>query len=93
MGAEWGILYIRAEYPESIDIVQQAIDKLRANKLLGQNILGTGVNFDFKIIKAKGAYICGEETALINSIEMHDGAWQCPLTCIKSISWDCGKDG
>ena len=69
MGAEWGILYIRAEYPEAVTIVQKAIDELRANNLLGKDILGSEFNFDFKIIKAKGAYICGEETALINSIE------------------------
>ncbi len=68
-GAEWGILYIRAEYPEAIEIVQTAIDELRANNLLGENILGKDFNYDFKIIKAQGAYICGEETALINSIE------------------------
>jgi NADH-quinone oxidoreductase subunit F len=68
-GAKWGILYIRAEYPESVEIVQNAIDELRANNLLGENINGSGFNFDFKIIKAQGAYICGEETALINSIE------------------------
>ena len=69
MGAGWGILYIRAEYPEAVTIVQNAIDELRTNNLLGKDILGSGFNFDFKIIKAKGAYICGEETALINSIE------------------------
>lgn len=68
-GAEWGALYIRAEYPESIEIVQNAIDELRSNNLLGKNIDDSGFNFDFKIIKAQGAYICGEETALINSIE------------------------
>jgi NADH-quinone oxidoreductase subunit F len=67
--AKWGILYIRAEYPESVEIVQNAIDELRANNLLGENINGSGFDFDFKIIKAQGAYICGEETALINSIE------------------------
>lgn len=67
--AKWGILYIRAEYPESVEIVQHAIDELRANNLLGENINDSGFSFDFKIIKAKGAYICGEETALINSIE------------------------
>ncbi|MBK8925835.1 MAG: NAD(P)H-dependent oxidoreductase subunit E [Crocinitomicaceae bacterium] len=69
IGAETGVLYIRAEYPEAIDIVQKAIDALRSKKLLGKNILGTGFNYDFKIIKAQGAYICGEETALLNSIE------------------------
>lgn len=68
-GAEWGVLYIRAEYPEAVEIVQNAIDELRANKLLGKNINQSHFNFDFKIIKAQGAYICGEETALINSIE------------------------
>jgi len=68
-GAEWGVLYIRAEYPEAVDVVQSAIDELRENKMLGKNILESGFNFDFKIIKAQGAYICGEETALINSIE------------------------
>lgn len=68
-GAEWGVLYIRAEYPEAIDIVQEAIDELRSKDWLGKNIQGTDFNFDFKIIKAQGAYICGEETALINSIE------------------------
>lgn len=69
MGAEWGVLYIRAEYPESVKIIESAIQELRDANLLGENILGKGFNFDFKIIKAQGAYICGEETALINSIE------------------------
>jgi NADH-quinone oxidoreductase subunit F len=68
-GAEWGVLYIRAEYPEAVEIVQKAIDAIRENNLLGKNIDKSGFNFDFKIIKAQGAYICGEETALINSIE------------------------
>jgi NADH:ubiquinone oxidoreductase subunit F (NADH-binding)/NADH:ubiquinone oxidoreductase subunit E len=68
-GAEWGVLYIRAEYPEAVDIVQNAIDELRSKSWLGKNIQNTGFNFDLKIIKAQGAYICGEETALINSIE------------------------
>lgn len=68
-GANTGVLYIRAEYPEAIEITQKAIDDLRAKKLLGENILGTNFNYDFKIIRAQGAYICGEETALLNSIE------------------------
>ncbi|KAA3620276.1 MAG: formate dehydrogenase [Flavobacterium sp.] len=67
--AAYGIVYIRAEYPESVAIVQQAIDDLRAHQLIGENIGGSGFNFDFKIIQAQGSYICGEETALINSIE------------------------
>lgn len=68
-GAQRGVLYIRAEYPESVEIVQAAIDELRAANLLGLPIADNGFSFDFKIIKAQGAYICGEETALINSIE------------------------
>ena len=68
-GAEWGILYIRAEYPESVTIIDKAIKQLADNQLIGKNILNSNFNFNFKIIKAQGAYICGEETALINSIE------------------------
>ncbi len=68
-GAETGILYIRAEYPESITIVNEAIEDLRSAGLLGKDILGTGFNFMLKTIKGAGAYICGEETALLASIE------------------------
>ncbi|MCL4857579.1 MAG: hypothetical protein KJZ55_09985, partial [Flavobacteriales bacterium] len=68
-GASWGVLYIRAEYPEAVEIVQRAINELKENHLLGKNINHSGFDFEFKIIKAQGAYICGEETALINSIE------------------------
>ena len=67
--ASHGILYIRAEYPEAARIVQKAIDELRMEGLLGENIAGSEFNFDLKIIQAQGSYICGEETALINSIE------------------------
>jgi len=68
-GAENGILYIRAEYPDSVTIINQAIADLRSAGLLGQNILGTGFNFMLKSIKGAGAYICGEETALLASLE------------------------
>lgn len=67
--ASYGIVYIRAEYPEAAKIMQNAIDKLREQGLIGNNINESGFNFDFKIIQAQGSYICGEETALINSIE------------------------
>ena len=67
--AKYGILYIRAEYPEAVKIVQDAINELKANNLIGENINGSSFSFDFKIIQAQGSYICGEETALINSIE------------------------
>tara|TARA_Y100000385_G_scaffold291899_1_gene373708 strand:- start:8045 stop:9697 length:1653 start_codon:yes stop_codon:yes gene_type:complete len=68
-GAKYGILYIRAEYPESVTIVQNAIKELEKNHLIGSNIKGSDFSFNFKIIQAQGSYICGEETALINSIE------------------------
>ena len=68
-GADTGVVYIRAEYPESIQIIRQAIDELYAQNLLGENILNSGFSFHFKLISAQGAYICGEETALLSSIE------------------------
>ncbi|MBP6286147.1 MAG: NAD(P)H-dependent oxidoreductase subunit E [Ferruginibacter sp.] len=69
VGADTGVLYIRAEYPESQEVMQQAIDDLVKEDLLGENILGTGFRYNFKLIRAMGAYICGEETALLSSIE------------------------
>lgn len=69
VGAKWGVVYIRAEYPEAIKIAEAAIADLRERRLLGENIRDTGFDFDFKVIAAKGAYICGEETALLSSIE------------------------
>ncbi len=69
MGADTGVLYIRAEYPEAISITQKAIDDITDLGYLGENILGTSFKFNFKIIRAQGAYICGEETALLSSIE------------------------
>ncbi len=68
-GAKYGVVYIRGEYPESVEIVDKAIADLHKEKLLGENINGSGFSFEFKVIKAQGAYICGEETALLSSIE------------------------
>ena len=69
VGADTGVLYIRAEYPEAVEIVKQAVADIEANGWIGNNIKGSGFNFRFKVIKAAGAYVCGEETALLNSIE------------------------
>ena len=69
MDSNWGILYIRAEYPDASIIIQDAIDQLKKIGLTGENILGSDFHFHFKIIKAQGSYICGEETALLSSIE------------------------
>ena len=68
-GAETGVLYIRAEYPDSVRIINAAIADLQTAGLLGTDILGSGFTFNFKTIKGAGAYICGEETALLSSIE------------------------
>jgi len=68
-GANTGVVYIRGEYPEAIEITQKAIDGIKAKGYIGENILGSGFSYDFKLIKAQGAYICGEETALLSSIE------------------------
>jgi len=68
-GAGDGVLYIRAEYPDSITRVNEAIAELHAAGLLGENIRGTDFTFRLKTIKGAGAYICGEETALLASIE------------------------
>ncbi|MBK7762599.1 MAG: NAD(P)H-dependent oxidoreductase subunit E [Bacteroidetes bacterium] len=68
-GAQYGVVYIRGEYPESIETVQREIQHLIDKKLLGENILGTNFSFQCKVIAALGAYICGEETALLSSIE------------------------
>jgi NADH:ubiquinone oxidoreductase subunit F (NADH-binding) len=69
MGANTGVLYIRAEYPVSISNTRSAIDFLREKGYIGKNIFGSGFDFDFKVIPGLGAYICGEETALLSSIE------------------------
>ena len=69
VGADTGVLYIRAEYPEAVEIVKQAIADIEARGWIGNNIQGSGFNWRFKVIKAAGAYVCGEETALLNSIE------------------------
>lgn len=69
IGATWGVVYIRGEYPESIAITEKAIQWLHEHQLLGEKIGGKEFNFQFKVIHAQGAYICGEETALLSSIE------------------------
>lgn len=69
IGSDHGIIYIRAEYPLAIFRVETAIDQAREYGLLGENILGTGFSFDVEIRLGAGAFVCGEETALIHSVE------------------------
>jgi NADH-quinone oxidoreductase subunit F len=69
VGAERGFIYVRGEYPLAIARLGNAIEKARTRGLLGDDILGRGVRFDIEIVRGAGAYICGEETALFNSME------------------------
>ena len=68
-GCELGFVYLRGEYPQSHVILQAAIDEARRRGYLGEDVLGEGFRFDLEIRKGAGAYICGEETAIFNSIE------------------------
>ncbi|MBI9057970.1 MAG: NADH-quinone oxidoreductase subunit NuoF [Labilibaculum sp.] len=69
MGADKGVIYIRAEYPLAIQRLKVAIGQARDYGLLGNDILGTGFNFDVEMRYGAGAFVCGEETALIQSME------------------------
>ena len=69
IGAEHGYFYIRGEYPLARAILEDAIRQAREGGYLGENILGKGFNFDIEVRSGAGAYICGEETALFESIE------------------------
>jgi NADH-quinone oxidoreductase subunit F len=68
-GCEWGFLYIRGEYPLATARLRNAIARARKRGLLGDDVMGEGVRFDIELRRGAGAYICGEETALFNSIE------------------------
>lgn len=68
-GATEGIVYVRAEYPLAIENLSQALDQARDHGLLGGDVLGAGFAFDIHLVRGAGAFVCGEETALIRSIE------------------------
>ena len=69
IGADTGYIYCRAEYPLALERLRQALIQAEENNLLGNDVLGSGVNFKIKIKEGAGAFVCGEETALIASIE------------------------
>ncbi|MGZ5306667.1 MAG: NADH-ubiquinone oxidoreductase-F iron-sulfur binding region domain-containing protein, partial [Actinomycetota bacterium] len=68
-GSEQGYLYIRGEYPRATEHLRHAIEESRRHGLLGDDVIGAGFRFDVELRRGAGAYICGEETALFNSIE------------------------
>ena len=73
IGASQGYIYVRAEYPIAVHRLQIAIKQAREYGLLGKDIFGTGFNFDIDLRLGAGAFVCGEETALMTSIEGHRG--------------------
>ena len=73
IGADKGLVYIRAEYPLAVKILQKAIKDAKEKGLLGKNIFDSGFNFDIEIKYGAGAFVCGEETALIHSMEGNRG--------------------
>ena len=73
IGASKGVIYVRAEYPLAVQRLQRAIDMCNESGLLGENILDSGFTFDLEIYLGAGAFVCGEETALMRSIEGQRG--------------------
>ncbi|MCR9272409.1 MULTISPECIES: NADH-ubiquinone oxidoreductase-F iron-sulfur binding region domain-containing protein [Mameliella] len=69
VGATRGYVYLRSEYPDAIAVMTRAVELARAAGVLGNDILGSGRAFDMEIRKGAGAYVCGEETSLLNSLE------------------------
>jgi NADH-quinone oxidoreductase subunit F len=90
LGSERTYIYIRGEYAWIVDILEQAIDEANRAGFLGKNIMGTGFNCQIYVHRGAGAYICGEETALIESLEGKRGNPRIkpPFPAIKGL-WDC----
>jgi NADH-quinone oxidoreductase subunit F len=100
IGAHRGFVYVRTEYPLAVELMDKAIRDARALGLLGHNILGTGFDFDLDISRGGGAFVCGESTALMASIEgrageprakhvhtVHRGLWDHPTTLNNVETW------
>ncbi len=90
LGAKVSYIYIRGEYAWIVDILEQAIAEAKNAGFLGKNILGTGTDLEIYVHRGAGAYICGEETALIESLEGKRGNPRIkpPFPAIKGV-WDC----
>ena len=89
IGSSRGYVYCRAEYPIAVERLQKAIEQARALGLLGENIMGSNFSFDVEIRKGSGAFVCGEETALMASIEGRRGEPRPrpPFPAVKGL-WD-----
>jgi NADH-quinone oxidoreductase subunit F len=69
IGSHQGLIYLREEYPHTYEFLNDAVDTAKRYGVLGKNVLGSGFNFTLKIIRGGGSYVCGEETALMDSLE------------------------
>ena len=69
VGATEGLIYVRSEYPHAIDVLNQAIAIANENKVLGDSVLGSGFKFNLEVRVGAGSYVCGEETAMLESLE------------------------
>ncbi len=89
LGSNVSYIYIRGEYAWIVDILEQAIQEAKSNGFLGKNILGTGFDCDIYVQRGAGAYICGEETALLESLEGKRGNPRIkpPFPAVKGV-WD-----
>lgn len=102
VGAQRGFVYVRAEYPLAVERIKKALQESRQRNLLGKNILGTSFDFDIEIRLGAGAFVCGEETALMQSIEgrrgmprprppfpAEKGLWGQPTTInnVETLAW------
>ena len=100
VGSHHGYIYVRAEYPLAIDNLSTALDQAMELGLLGKNILGSGFDFDIQIYRGGGAFVCGESSALIQSIEgkageprakhihaTEHGLWGCPTVLNNVETW------
>ena len=100
IGSHQGYIYVRKEYPLAVDTLRKAIDQAREMGLLGEDILGSGHSFDVDIVRGGGAFVCGESTALMASLEGHvgeprakyihtveSGLWEKPTTLNNVETW------
>ncbi|WP_352424882.1 NADH-ubiquinone oxidoreductase-F iron-sulfur binding region domain-containing protein [Aminomonas paucivorans] len=100
VGARKGFLYVRAEYPLAVEHLNRAIAQAREAGLLGRNILGSGLDFDLEVCRGGGAFVCGESSALMASIEgrageprvkyirsTERGLWDCPTVLNNVETW------
>jgi formate dehydrogenase iron-sulfur subunit len=68
VGATEGLIYVRSEYPHAIDVLNQAIAIANESKVLGDSVLGSGIKFNLEVRVGAGSYVCGEETAMLESL-------------------------